>query len=349
MPRDEAAQMGTRSVIGAIEPGGRTAQASPGIAKRIAALAMLGVLLAFAFSFDNSHEAQAAISRSLSAFARAQAAQGGLVPLATAAFASGLWVVSVIVRVLAFYGAFLIAELILIGRPKIWRLVWFGIYVQLFLVVFQQLSAPLFGVVLPSPPTWGPLVSIEQAWFTGPLAPFAPILLALASLMVFSFMFYWVHRAQHAIPILWRFHSVHHSVEEMDAMISYVHPVDAVGHRIGQIMVASLVGFNYETVALILAFQNIHDIFIHTRAPINFGFLGRVFVDNRYHFVHHTIHESKSGKNFSTWFTLFDHMFGTYHPPYSATLGPTGLEDKLPPKTLQQFVLAKLDTRPPSA
>ena len=41
--------------------------------------------------------------------------------------------------------------------------------------------------------------------------------------------FYWTHRMFHAVPWLWRFHSIHHSIEELDWLAATrVHPVDQI-------------------------------------------------------------------------------------------------------------------------
>ena len=38
---------------------------------------------------------------------------------------------------------------------------------------------------------------------------------------------YWAHRKMHTVPFLWRFHKVHHSVDQMDWLASArLHPVD---------------------------------------------------------------------------------------------------------------------------
>ena len=45
--------------------------------------------------------------------------------------------------------------------------------------------------------------------------------------LVSDFTQYWVHRAFHAVPVLWRFHAVHHSAEQMDWLAgSRLHLVD---------------------------------------------------------------------------------------------------------------------------
>src|SRR5437667_5203769 len=49
----------------------------------------------------------------------------------------------------------------------------------------------------------------------------------LEAMLVTDVTAYWMHRALHAIPLLWRFHRVHHSSEQLDWLASMrVHPVD---------------------------------------------------------------------------------------------------------------------------
>src|SRR5438477_96707 len=60
-----------------------------------------------------------------------------------------------------------------------------------------------------------PLTGI-RAWVRS--LPFAIQLLAIMFLT--DLMQYWVHRAIHRVPWLWRFHAVHHSARSMDWMAS---------------------------------------------------------------------------------------------------------------------------------
>ena len=46
------------------------------------------------------------------------------------------------------------------------------------------------------------------------------------ALFIGNVFYYWLHRAQHAVPLLWRFHRVHHSITEMSAVSSYHHFTD---------------------------------------------------------------------------------------------------------------------------
>ena len=48
----------------------------------------------------------------------------------------------------------------------------------------------------------------------------------LAAAAVYDFFFYWCHRAEHRW--LWRFHAVHHSIRDMNAVNAYHHPTEPV-------------------------------------------------------------------------------------------------------------------------
>jgi len=60
-----------------------------------------------------------------------------------------------------------------------------------------------------------------------------PLLIQIpAVLLVADFTQYWIHRAFHAIPFLWRVHAIHHSTESMDWLAgSRLHLLDAVVTR----------------------------------------------------------------------------------------------------------------------
>jgi len=48
-----------------------------------------------------------------------------------------------------------------------------------------------------------------------------------AHLVAFDFLSYWVHRLQHANPVLWSFHATHHTQEELSfATTARSHPVE---------------------------------------------------------------------------------------------------------------------------
>ena len=61
-----------------------------------------------------------------------------------------------------------------------------------------------------------------------------PLLYRFAgALIAGEFGAYWGHRWSHELPFLWRFHSVHHSAEQMDWLVNTrSHPLDMVFTRL---------------------------------------------------------------------------------------------------------------------
>jgi sterol desaturase/sphingolipid hydroxylase (fatty acid hydroxylase superfamily) len=312
---------------------------------RLAPVLGFVTVLAVAVLYEMTLEQQLAFVGATVSTAKLGLAEGGLVGYLTFVASIIVYVLHAIIRPLIVLSAFLLVEIVLLGPPRRWRTTFFALSVQVAIVMVAMVTSPLLAPILPSALPFGPLVRLEQENLPSWLGYAAPVLLALASVLVMNFAQYWIHRAQHAVPILWRFHAVHHSIEDMDAMNSYTHPLDNLLERIGFMLMASLIGFSFDTLIVMVGFISIHDRLLHTRAPINFGSLGWLFVDNRYHFLHHSSRPQDYGRNYSSWFSVWDRMFGTYLKPHGSELPPTGVGDIHPPRTVLEFLLARMERR----
>lgn len=310
--------------------------------RRAAPLAALALLFAVGAGLGLAYEVQQGYRDVLSSTVLKHWAKGGADPLAQAALVLTLWILWRIVRKVGLFGAFLFVEARLPGPPMDKRAFRFAFATQLALALLYAVAATFMTLVTRLRTTPAPLINFGQAQVESLIGPLAPFAIALAAMLAYDFIGYWVHRAQHRFAFLWRFHAVHHSVENMDSLNSYVHPVDAVGLYAVLTLIGLGIGFGFETMVWFLAFQTIHDRLLHTSAPINFGALGAALVDNRTHFLHHTRTEARSGKNFASTFTIFDRLFGTYERPDAGALSATGLEGQRPPATVKDFFLARL-------
>ena len=147
---------------------------------------------------------------------------------------------------------------------------------------------------------------------------------------------YWAHRATHEVPLLWRFHKVHHSIEEMDWLAAgRLHPIDSVFTRAATILPLYVLGFSRATFGGYLAFTAFMAIFIHANVRFRFGPLRWVTTTPEFHHWHHTY--APVNKNFAGQLPLLDVVFGTAHLPRGAMPAAYGIPERTPDSYLEQL------------
>lgn len=138
----------------------------------------------------------------------------------------------------------------------------------------------------------------------------------LACLAVADLAQYWVHRAFHRIPLLWRFHKVHHSVEAMDWIAgSRLHLVDVIVTRGLVLLPLVMLGFDDLAVYAYLGFVSVHAVFIHANFAPRSEWIERILVMPRFHHWHHAREAEAIDTNFAVHLPLLDRLFGTCFLP----------------------------------
>jgi sterol desaturase/sphingolipid hydroxylase (fatty acid hydroxylase superfamily) len=133
-------------------------------------------------------------------------------------------------------------------------------------------------------------------------------------LMLVDLVDYWVHRAFHQLPWLWRFHAIHHSSRQLDWLAgSRLHIVDILVTRAAAFAPVLLLGFSPAAVYAYLAFVSIHAVFIHANVRWKLKWLRWILATPMYHHWHHTSDEAGIDKNFAVILPLWDITFGTAH------------------------------------
>lgn len=127
---------------------------------------------------------------------------------------------------------------------------------------------------------------------------------------------YWIHRAFHVIPWLWRFHAIHHSTEVLDWMSgNRQHIVDAALTR-GLIYIpAFALGFDELPMILYVVLVSVQSVFIHANVNFRFGRLSYLFATPHFHHWHHGVDREAVDKNFAIHLPVLDMLFGTFHLP----------------------------------
>lgn len=237
---------------------------------------------------------------------------------------------------MAFSFAFMTALELLLPRER------HGLRERLPGLAFWILAAPVTALSFATcRATWdwlgiAPLVVLPLRFdWAGMLA--AAVLAPLAGAFVGDFLFYWFHRAQHAW--LWRFHAAHHSVRELNAVNAYHHlsegPIQAALYIVPTSLIVADTGAAVPMVTVLLY---LHSSFIHSPTAIHFGPLRALFVDNRFHRIHHSLEERHFDRNFGAFTTFWDRIFGTAHFPARDEWPAVGLHEIDQPRTLRAWL-----------
>jgi sterol desaturase/sphingolipid hydroxylase (fatty acid hydroxylase superfamily) len=165
-----------------------------------------------------------------------------------------------------------------------------------------------------------------------------------ASMVVGEAGFYWGHRWSHEIPLLWRFHAIHHSAGEMDWLVNTrVHPVDMVFTRLCGFIPMFALGLAQPAARatdivplLVILTGTLWGFFIHANLNWRFGPLEWLIATPHFHHWHHT-YEKPLDRNYAAMLPWIDLIFGTCHLPKvqwplrygTGTQVPEGLADQL--------------------
>lgn len=219
-------------------------------------------------------------------------------------------------------------------EQKVFRKGWTNDALHFFMNYFV-VEAGFVAVVLPVafllrsllPPDLQAAILAQPAW-----RQFAE------ALLVGELFHYLSHRAAHQITFLWRFHAIHHSVEEMDWLAAVrLHPFDRLFTKTATIIPVYALGFSKETFGLFLVFVGLHALFIHSNVRFRFGFLRYVIATPQNHHWHHAVEPEARNKNMGGLLPIFDIMFGTFYVPKGKVPAQYGLDDPVPAGYLGQL------------
>jgi sterol desaturase/sphingolipid hydroxylase (fatty acid hydroxylase superfamily) len=157
----------------------------------------------------------------------------------------------------------------------------------------------------------------------------APAQLVLALVLLDGWMYLW-HRGNHTIPFLWRFHRMHHSDTQMDVTTATrFHLGEHIGASALRAGLVPLLGF--EVWQLIVYDSLLIVVTMLHHANISLGrhdrWLRWLIVTPDMHKVHHSRWRLETDSNYSTVFSVWDRLAGTFRMRADAKTLQFGLED----------------------
>lgn len=151
--------------------------------------------------------------------------------------------------------------------------------------------------------------------------------------------FYVAHRLFHAVPILWRFHAVHHSIEELDWLAAHrVHAVDQIVTKSMSLLPVILFGFSPAAVMGWAVIYVWHSILLHSNVRVPFGPLATLLASPHFHHWHHSSALEARDRNFAGQLAILDRLFGTLYAPAGQDPAGYGIDERLPSNWAAQFV-----------
>jgi sterol desaturase/sphingolipid hydroxylase (fatty acid hydroxylase superfamily) len=139
-------------------------------------------------------------------------------------------------------------------------------------------------------------------------------LIWLAVFVARDAVYYWVHRLEHRVRLLWASHMVHHSPETISAITAVRVPWMEALYKPWFSLWLPLIGFNPVLAIAFDVFAATIGVFQHTTGFTKTTVLDKVFVTPATHRVHHGSNPEYIDKNFGAVLVVWDRMFGTYEP-----------------------------------
>ena len=158
---------------------------------------------------------------------------------------------------------------------------------------------------------WARVGALTMAIGSLPLVVQVPALLLVA-----DFTQYWVHRTFHVVPFLWRFHAIHHSIEQMDWLAgSRLHLADVIVTRGLTYVPIFVLGFSQAALMVYVFLVAVQATFIHANVRWQFRALRRLVATPAFHHWHHSAEREAVNRNFAVHTPIWDMAFGTYFLP----------------------------------
>jgi len=138
----------------------------------------------------------------------------------------------------------------------------------------------------------------------------------LAILVLADLAGYFIHRAMHTFPVLWRFHRVHHAAFDLTWWETWrQHPVDALLHALAVAIPGALLGSTATGGFSLVLLRILYTSFIHADIRVNLGPAEGLIATPAFHRIHHSHDPRYRNCNYSTTLALIDWIFGTATSP----------------------------------
>lgn len=153
----------------------------------------------------------------------------------------------------------------------------------------------------------------------------------LSLLLIQDFLKWCIHNLLHRVPLLWKFHKVHHSVQVMDWLGNMrYHWIEIFVYNGLLFLPLSFLGFAPRLFFWIAIIEIVMGHFNHSNVKIDLKWLRYVLNSPRMHIWHHAADEPEAiNRNFGIVFSVWDWIFHTSYMPVDRAPSRLGFQDLL--------------------
>jgi sterol desaturase/sphingolipid hydroxylase (fatty acid hydroxylase superfamily) len=138
------------------------------------------------------------------------------------------------------------------------------------------------------------------------------------SVLLLDMLIYWQHRLFHTVPMLWRFHKMHHADSHVDTTTGLrFHPVE-IAMSLG-IKAAAVVMLGVPAIAIVIFEVALNGFALFNHANIRLpqkwdDRIGLVLITQRLHRIHHSQAKNESNSNYGFSVSWWDRLFKSFTP-----------------------------------
>lgn len=183
--------------------------------------------------------------------------------------------------------------------------------------------------------------------------PLPPVVTGALGIVLLDYAYFWWHVATHRVPLLWRFHNVHHTDLDLDvSTATHFHFGELLLSVIWRTAFVLLTGI---TPLALIVFEIVFECagqFHHSNWRLPIGIeraLNKVLVTPRMHGIHHSIVQRETDFNWGTIFSLWDKLHRSLRidiPQDAITIGVPACRDEKELTLGQLFLLPFRPQRP---
>jgi sterol desaturase/sphingolipid hydroxylase (fatty acid hydroxylase superfamily) len=185
------------------------------------------------------------------------------------------------------------------------------------LVINSIVALPSFGLLrFVFLPAMMKLASKNQRYCVGCILPLPSYIRLIVVFLILDYGNYRWHVLNHKIPLLWRFHLVHHTDLDLDTSTAFrFHFGELIGSVFYRGLFVLLSGATAKEILLYEVLFEAATQFHHSNLLISYQLekaLNKVIVTPRMHGIHHSTNKEETDSNYAVIFSFWDRLHRTF-------------------------------------